>query len=346
MHIMKKNKSLLFLIAALTFAGCSTELEVNAPYEDITVVYGLMDASEPIQYIKINKAFLGEGDALVYAQIPDSNEYSGEAIEHARVHRVEDGQITATFDLQDTVIDRDPGVFYSPHRLYYFLDEAIPILVGQDTSYFLYLRQDAEYELDLKVKGKDLNARSTIVNTFNFTGPTFVNPVAFRSASGYVPYTIRWNSARDGKRYEISWRFNYSEVSGGDTIYKSIEQRLGQQTVTNSQTPQGMELTMQGEDFYRLLGERIAANSSANVSDRIFHDLEFVITVANDEFHTVLTLSEPVSGIVEERPSYSNVENGHGIFASRYTRTISKDLNTNSLVELRTGQYTGNLLFD
>ena len=296
--------------------------------------------------MKINKAFLGEGDALVYAQIPDSNEYSGEAIEHAQVHRVEGGQITATFQLQDTVIDRDPGLFYSPHRLYYFQDEMIIINPGQPFADTMYLDPEAEYELDLKVKGKDLNARTTIVNHFNFTGPTFISPVSFRSASSYVPYTIRWNSARDGKRYEISWRFNYSEVSNGDTINKSIEQRLGQQTVTNSQSTQGMELTIQGEDFYRALGERIVANSSANVSDRIFRDLEFVITVANDEFHTVLTLSEPVSGIVEERPAYSNVENGHGVFASRYTQTISKDLQTNSLIELRTGQYTGNLLFD
>ena len=346
MHIMKKNKSLLFLIAALPFAGCSTELEVNAPYEDITVVYGLMDASEPIQYIKINKAFLGEGDALVYAQIPDSNEYSGEAIEHARVHRVEDGQITATFDLQDTVIDRDPGVFYSPHRLYYFLETFIDTInAGQPYAQPIYLDQNAEYELDLKVKGSQLSARTTVVNNFTFHSVTLAAAVTFRNSAGYTPYTFRWNSGLDGKRYEASWRFHYSEVSGSDTIRKSIEQRIGQVTATNSQSSQGMELVIQGEDFFRTVGERVAAQSSNNVSQRIFTGLEFVIAVANDEFHTILTLSEPISGIVEERPAYSNVQNGHGIFASRFSGSIMKELNSFSGIELRNGTYTGDLLF-
>jgi hypothetical protein len=80
-----KRTAITFGLAA-TLCGCSSELDINAPYKDITIVYGLLDSRDPIQFIKVNKAFLGEGDAYVFAQIPDSNEW-GDAVGYARVHR-------------------------------------------------------------------------------------------------------------------------------------------------------------------------------------------------------------------------------------------------------------------
>ncbi|MBK9627952.1 MAG: hypothetical protein IPO56_09700 [Flavobacteriales bacterium] len=63
-----KRTAITFGLAA-TLCGCSSELDINAPYKDITIVYGLLDSHDPIQFIKVNKAFLGEGDAYVFAQI-------------------------------------------------------------------------------------------------------------------------------------------------------------------------------------------------------------------------------------------------------------------------------------
>ena len=88
----------LFAIACV-FAGCSTDLDINAPYKNVTVVYGLLDQRQEVQYVKINKAYLGEGDALVYAQIADSNEWADGDITVARVHRVLNGTRVGTFDL-------------------------------------------------------------------------------------------------------------------------------------------------------------------------------------------------------------------------------------------------------
>ena len=70
------KKILIALVAAISFSACSTEIEVNAEWKDVTVVFGLLDVSDTIQYIKISKAFLGEEDAFVMAQEPDSLYYS------------------------------------------------------------------------------------------------------------------------------------------------------------------------------------------------------------------------------------------------------------------------------
>jgi len=84
----------------------------------------------------------------------------------------------------------------------------------------------------------------------------------------------------------------------------------------------------------------------ASVDKRIFKGLDFLVTVASDEFHTYLNLTQPISGIIEDRPSYTNVDGGLGIVASRYTKSvIGKRLNPNSFIELATGAETGQLNF-
>jgi hypothetical protein len=85
---------------------------------------------------------------------------------------------------------------------------------------------------------------------------------------------------------------------------------------------------------------------NAAVDKRIFRGLDFLVSVANDEFDTFLTLSEPVSGIIEDRPAYTNITGAYGIVAGRYTKNvIGKRLGANSLIELIEGPYTAQLRF-
>lgn len=66
-------KQKIGFIAALTliwsvFYSCSTEVEINAPFKNIYVVYGVLDANDTIQYIRVSKAFLVNQDAIEYAK--------------------------------------------------------------------------------------------------------------------------------------------------------------------------------------------------------------------------------------------------------------------------------------
>ena len=59
----------------MLFSACETDFDVNAEWEETTVVFGLLDASEgkdQLQKIKISKAFLGNMDAYQMAQYSDS----------------------------------------------------------------------------------------------------------------------------------------------------------------------------------------------------------------------------------------------------------------------------------
>ena len=67
-----KKIFLIFSVFLLVFPSCETDFDVYAAWEEITVVYGLLDQNQDRQYIKINKAYLGSADALQIAQITDS----------------------------------------------------------------------------------------------------------------------------------------------------------------------------------------------------------------------------------------------------------------------------------
>ncbi len=334
-----------FLLAAILIQSCKTDLELNAPYKDITIVYALLNQAEDTQFIKINKAFLGEGDALLFAQIPDSNEYRSEDIEYARVHRVEGGVRTGTWDLQSMVVDRDPGPFYSPHRLFYFSDYVDSV---QNGDFYIrnYLRQDAEYELDLMIKGKQVSARTSIVNDFSYGNSPLNNPVInlYNPAQGYTTLSLKWNQAQDGKRYQLLCHGVYSEVIDGNSRLDTATLNLG--TVISQDGIGGqLSIPMNGEQFYTALANMVPVIPEAQ---RIIHGIDFEFVVANADLNTALSLSEPISGIVEDRPAYSNVSNGYGVFASRLNKRVEprKELMGNSFNHLKDGPLTVSLNFD
>jgi hypothetical protein len=324
---MLRPLPLLATAALVIMTGCSTDLDINAPYKDSTVVYALFNMREDTHYVKINKAFLGEGNALTYAQIADSNEYAAEDIELARVIQFTNGNPVDSFELQPiTINNRVPGTFYAPQqRLYYFAGQQqfLPV-----TGLAVYLDPASEYQVKLRVKGNNITAKTNVVNDFTIQ-------------------TIDQDTTEslNGKRYEVSWRFRYDEVRGQDTIRGlSITQKMGSKIAASSSISEPMSLFIPGETFYSTLAARIPVNAA--VDKRIFRGLDFLVSVANDEFDTFLTLSEPVSGIIEDRPAYTNITGAYGIVAGRYTKNvIGKRLGANSLIELIEGPYTAQLRF-
>jgi len=46
------------------------------------------------------------------------------------------------------------------------------------------------------------------------------------------------------------------------------------------------------------------------------------MTVGTQELQTYINVNQPYSSIVQERPSYSNINNGIGLFSSRFTYLV------------------------
>src|SRR5436853_64209 len=60
------------LISFIMFSGCENDLDVVDKYTETTIVYCLLNPGDTSQYIRIEKSFLGEGNAYLMAQNADS----------------------------------------------------------------------------------------------------------------------------------------------------------------------------------------------------------------------------------------------------------------------------------
>lgn len=321
---------LLACIGAVAFSACSTDLDVTAPYKENTVVYALLNKDSTTQYVKINKAFLGPGNAFEYAQVPDSIEYGNGQLQ-ATVHKVKDGLVVASYPLRDTLWAHDPGIFAGPvHKLYYFTAP---------------LDSTATYRLEATAKGNTIVAETPVVGKLTPSSNILSQPLRLVGLGQvYVSPLIKWNTAPNGKRYDVSYRFRWDDVVGNDTIPRSFIQNLGTATSFGLGGSEELNVIMSGEMFFQTVG--IRAGDNAQASKRIFRGVDILWAVAGPALYNYLQLNNPISGLVEERPTYTNVDNGYGIFSSRRFLTVTVNgLNAQTAPELVNGQYTASLHF-
>jgi hypothetical protein len=352
------TKWLLALPLLSAFSGCKDDLDATAPYKEITVAYCLLNKTDSIHWVRIKKAFLGQGNAYEYAQIADSTTYTEAQLpeEQRFIEKVnEDGNVVHTFYLHDTLVSHDPGIFAGPdHKLYYFRGDA--------NNGGLQAEQDPvnhtgtfTYRLKATPKGNAISATTSLVNDFVIYSQTanISNPnsyIEFKNSGGYLDYVVRWFPASGGKRYDVYYRFQYDEVyADGTRQRKNFLSQFG--TLITDFSFADVSVPLSGELFYQEVANRIPSIAqSPNVVRRIFRGLDLIWAVGGPELHTYLQLANPISGIVEERPDYSNIANGYGLMSSRIFQLVGSDtgdhttrkwLKSSSMDELLNGSYTG-----
>jgi hypothetical protein len=317
-------------IAGVVLSACNSDLDITAPYKENTIVYAMLDKDSTTQYVKINKAFLGPDNAFAYAQVADSSEYTSSQLQ-AQIKMIKNGTVLDSFPLRDTLLPHDPGIFAGPlHKLYYF--NAV-------------LDSSAIYRLEATAKGNHVSAETPIVAEISPTGAILSQPLRLIAVGGgYATQTIRWNSSENGKRYDVSYRFRWDDVEGNDTIPRSFTQSLGSYVSNGLGGGEGMEAPMSGETFFQTVGFRAAG--SPNVTRRIYRGVDILWAVAGPDLHLYLQLNSPISGLVEDRPTYTNVTDGYGLFSTRRFHELTvNSLSSNTIPELVQGQYTAGLHF-
>ena len=155
-----KKKYLILSVFAIVFTACETDLDVNATWEEVTIVYGLLDAGDgkEVQQIKISKAFLGNMDALQMAQYADSINF-GEGELDVKVIRIKSNGNTDTITLLEVPTVRNEGDFNDSIRVYTFENEDDFL----KTNY-------AVYELLIKntITGNTVSSKTRIISGFDF----------------------------------------------------------------------------------------------------------------------------------------------------------------------------------
>jgi len=329
----------MVILVSLLLAGCETDFETTGDWEDITVVYGLLDHSQPAQYIKINKAFLGKGNALLMAQEPDSVSYGNSL--NVRIEEWDDDVLVQTILLDTTTVyDKEPGIFYAPEQVVY---KTQPYnLYGYDTvtGQYTWLNPENTYKLIIEntKSGKTVTSRTELVRDFYINKPNFGSTTINFKNMANLYYTLEWDVADNGTLYEVRIEFTYRELAynSTDTVTKTLVLSKGESIPTSFQDV--ITYPYLTSSFYGTVLDQVPYDDpavEAGIKERYSEHVIFTISAATKELQRYIETNEPSTSVVQEKPQYTNIDDGLGIFASRYSKIRSKRLHTESVDELK-----------
>jgi len=344
---MKQFRFWSFLFSIVLWGSCAKDFSVLSNYKESVIVYGLLDQSQPIQYIKVNKAFLGPGNALTMAQDFDSINFHKHL--HVKLQAIDpsNGNIVKTINFHaDTLYNKPAGQFAFPKQLLFSSTSPLDL----SKNYNLIVSDTFNNVL--------ASASTQIVDSV----PSIKQPsspfLAFSLADS-VPMQVEWNSCNLGKIYGISFRLYYVEQNKTTLVstQKYIDWVMPYKIADYAN--EDLLISVPGRAFYQFLGSQLPYDAAVRRFIRpqkpgsLTKNMDIILTVGSQDLYTYIQISQPSTSITQNPPQYSNVKNGFGLFSSRRVEYLSGSMGFSGFVltpasidSLYLGQYTRNSFCD
>ena len=319
---MTKKLLYLFFLGSIFLTSCETEVDTIAEYKDITVVYGLLNPNETDHYIRITKAFSGEGNANDMANDANNFYYA-------------DGEISVTIDEYDASefkrsfpltrvdvssnippIPKDDGVFdNSVNILYKFVEPN--------------LKQDYTYKLKIvnNKLGKEITSETKIANDPSLSNEAqfAVNRIKLANSDGTsLTHSFSIKPGLNSGRIRVNFIFNYNEhYTDTNIIPKPMKVKisLGEQKTTSNDGGEVLVYTLEGNNFFSALQNNIPA-TVPNLKSRSISNATLEIIAAGIDLSTYIAVNEPSVSVNQTKPEFTNLTNALGVFSSRNITTV------------------------
>ncbi len=321
---------LLFLTA---FWSCSEDIDLTAPYEETMAVYGFLNPNDSLQYIRISKAFLGDGNVYVMAQQQDSVNYGN--ILDVKMERIFNNVVAETFSLTrvDTIA-KDSGTFYYPGQVFYVTNR----IIREDGSKYRLVVRNTQ-------TGYEVRSTTSIIPDINVNVPS-PSDADFATR---LPITYNYPSTANARIHDLDIIFRYREIetSGAVSFHAVVIPFTEKLTGANPFGP--IEFQYFRPDFFITLGLEIPVRPG--VTRRVDglptgqKAIEYRFYCGSDDLYTYYQLTRPSDGIVQERPLFTTIENGVGLFTSRLIHSEFRNLSANTRAAFDTSAATSNLNF-
>lgn len=321
------KKGYLILLVWFGAVSCNPEIDLTAEYKDIPVVYGLLNRDEPMQYIRIQKAFLLNGNVLDAANVADSNKY-------------DPSDLLVRIVAVDPLTGEDGDTIHFTHRPEYLTQ---PGAVFPQNSAMLYASNEKPQAPKWRLEVENVKRNTVTTAETNIVyGMKWIKP----NGSGFVPftgaYTLMWTANASAAIYQPEITFRWMEV---DSITgASRPDSLIWALIIQEATPDyaANMLTIQENDFFKYVGAKVPVKHGVK---RVIGSLSFKIMGGTKELGRYIDATKPSIGLIQEKPAYTNIQGGLGIFSSRAKATVNMEMTLASRQMLVSGVYTSRLNF-
>lgn len=319
---MNLSKSvLIFSIFLLPFLfSCEEDFEVNAPWEEITILYGLLDLQDSVQYIRVQRAYQNTDGvtAQEVAAIKDSI-YHTDSLEVRLL-----SSRGSTYDLIPVARnDKAPGMFSNPdHYLY-------------RTPPGMQLEEDATYRVEVTnlESGHQIHAETPLVQPMRPVNPNDNIGAAINFSTSNV--VLSWINGRNAHYYDLEVDIHYTIINreDGSRNQDKINWRIFQLRETTRRPGTEERASVSPESFFDRL--KTGIETSPTRSHRI-DSLMFHYSSGEFELYNFINVNRPSIGIVQKLPEYTNLSEGYGIFSSRSSTSFKVNLTEITVGDLLT----------
>ncbi len=353
------------LIFVSTFTSCKKNNN-SLSDQNTAVIIGVLNPADNVHYIKITRAFVGDGltSSIDIAKVSDSSYFAKTIV--AIEEYAPNGTLVRTFQLHDTTVQNKEttGVFYAPLQKVSVFYTNTTTKLKDDHKYKLIAKiyksaSTADANPDFVIEGetditRGMNFAANLTAPFNY--------FAFANNPGeYKTQTFTLSSIGTAKRLVGELFFDYYEYSNGgnDSTFHQIKMPLGEFDLAEGTTLYNFFLP--GAQFYETIKRKVP--QSNGVTRRKCTEISVHVIGANQILANYIAVNKPSTSIAQNKPDFTNlsVKKGEkikviGIFGSRNTISIVKPyasstyaqiqaIDRNSRRELAIGAFTGSLGF-
>ncbi|MGE0566920.1 MAG: hypothetical protein AB7O73_03140 [Bacteroidia bacterium] len=345
------------LLVILFLVACKNDLNIKAPYKEIPSVYAIITPQESMQMIRINKVFLGDGDANEMAKVADSVNYQAGELT-VKLERFVNGTKVAAEKVggktevlfRDSLIQTEPGAFSTTQRVYICNDR---------------LFSDGLYKLTISNNntGNVFTATTTAIDSVPLTGlPPFAPPyypvpyspsntpsyyIDYSNVATSNPYVIRTKAVNGGFIHDLTLRLHYYDSIGGlgkqdqylDYVFPP--QQLNEQVSFNNTLY--FNFTFRASNLFLEYGNMLSkrTNPSGFVGRRAYK-MDYICYATTQDYYDYLQFAAPSLTFAQDKLLYSNFDNkaALGLFTFRSRCLISKELWSTFVDEFAVNKYT------
>jgi len=378
---VKQVISIFFIF--LIFSSCENDLDINANWKDIPVIYSVLDSGayhdkdedgnlifQDEHYVRIQKSFLGDIAASEMAQQTDSIYYNADDIS-VWIEKLENDVVLESIPLELVMdLPKEDGYFSNEeHQVYKFNT----ILTDQNS--------DRTPSFDFRINflntltGKEVTSITDIVQPirvrkFPTSNSTSTGVLKFGESNNPLQIIEIYDS-KNAKMYNFLFRFNYVEVNTElntrDTLFIdwSFSPKTATETQFNGESTINLEFSINVNDFYKYLASSIEVkpysiyryplgvyyqgnDGNVGYTGIAFPCADFYFEALNlDLYNYIISGSDP--GLVENRPLFNNISitnEAVGHFSSKSSyNALNIKIDNNSNDSLSFGRFTKDLNF-
>lgn len=330
---MNKIQLFLSLLLLAVFASCTTDVDLYADYKDIPVVYGLMDATQDTNYVRINRAFSSSNDHPINANevalIADSCNYPGKLEAYIVEYKSGFGnsyQPTGSVFTLDTLTihDKDTGVFYAPHQKVYYTTGRFKENAG-NTHY--------KYRLFIHKGNDTITSETGIVGGDEFR--ILTTQAVFMAAPSVNPSKITFKPAENAVFYNVKMVFNYKEKHGMELVNKQVWWNFGTKSTDELAYEDGHYSVSYGmNSLFNLMADAIGGDTIGVIRYFDPKPIDIMIAAGGEELYNYIQVNSQAGGLSQSVPDYTNISGGYGVFSSRINLVKTIALSSQAMADL------------